>query len=66
MKNKNNQSKMKIKEKIAFAVFMTSVPLLIELWKEKTKDNQQSFDSWLMEIYNRHNDKSKKKKGGEK
>lgn len=55
---KRNKDKPKMREKIAMAVFMESVPSLIALWQEKCP--QKTFDAWLMEVYEEHKAKSKK------
>lgn len=48
-KNKNSKTKLNVKQKIALAVFMESVPLLVNMWKKS--DTCLTFDEWLLQIH---------------
>ncbi len=65
MSRKNNV-KFSLKEKVALAVFMEAVPLLINKWKKSVPE--KPFDLYLTEIYSaekgRQSLTKKNKKGG--
>lgn len=43
------KTKMKMREKIALACFMESVPLLIEKWQKDA--SEKTFDEYLLNVY---------------
>ena len=47
--NKNSKTKLNVKQKVALAVFMESVPLLVEMWRKS--DTSLTFDGWLLKIH---------------
>lgn len=43
------ETKLKMREKIAFAAFMEAVPKIIDLWKKNAPE--KTFDEFLLEKY---------------
>ena len=50
IRSKNKKNKLSVREKIAVAAFMESVPRIIDLWKQEAPD--VPLDVWLLSVYN--------------
>ena len=51
MKCRKKKDKLSLKEQVAIACFMESVPKLIELWKQHEEYPCLTFDAYLTRVY---------------